>query len=256
VRQGGVVNSTVHIDPRIRERRIQVTRAAGRRRLRVLIVIASVVGLVAIGAVVVKSPFLDVDRVVVRGTVHLTAADVKNAAHVELHSPLLLVNTGAIERRIERLPWVQHATVTREWPGTIRVKVTEYVPAAYARVGTSVVLIAANGHAIARAPTAPAGTIEVRGLRRPPADGELLSPPDAAGITQHLPAELAQQVVAIDVGGNGVALLLGRGGAIRLGSLDDLDAKAAATLAVLAQRGDKPFAYIDVSTPATPVLRQ
>jgi cell division protein FtsQ len=233
-----------------------VARAAGRRRLRVLIVIATTVGLVAVAAVVVKSPFLDVDRVTVTGANHVTVTDVKRAASVEAHQPLALVDTGAIARRIERLPWVEHATVTREWPGTLRVKVTEYVPAAYARTGNGVVLIAADGHAIAHVASPPAGVIEVRGLRRPPADGELLSPPDVAGIATKLPPELARQVVAVDASGDGVALSLAHGGAIRLGSLDDLDAKAAATLAVLAQRGDKPFTYIDVSTPQTPVLRQ
>jgi cell division protein FtsQ len=246
--------SVTQIDPRFRERRIEVAREAGRRRLRVLIVIASVVAVVAVGVVVVKSPFLDVDRVAVHGMSHVSAADIKKAAHVEPHQPLLLANTGAIARRIERLPWVEHASVTRAWPGTLNVKVTEYTAAAYARAGASVVLIAPNGHAIAHAPNAPAGAIEVRGLRRAPADGELLSPPDAAGIASKLPPTLAQQVVAIDVG-TGVALILGRGGSIRLGSLDDLDAKAAAALAVLAQHGDAPFAYIDVSTPQTPVLR-
>jgi uncharacterized glyoxalase superfamily metalloenzyme YdcJ len=58
------------------------------------------------------------------------------------------------------------------------------------------------------------------------------------------------------VSGNGLALVLDRGGAIRLGTADELDAKAAAALAVLADNGDAPFAYIDVSIPQTPVLRQ
>jgi hypothetical protein len=84
--------------------------------------------------------------------------------------------------------------------------------------------------------------------------GELLSPPEAAGIVPQLPPALAQQAVAVDVGGTGLALDLARGGAIRLGNAADLDAKAAAALAVLARNGSKPFAYIDVSTPDTPVL--
>jgi len=81
-----------------------------------------------------------------------------------------------------------------------------------------------------------------------------LSPPEAAGVATKLPPALAQQVDAIDVGGVGIALDLQHGGAIRLGNANDLDAKTAAALAVLAQIGDKSFSYIDVSTPATPVL--
>jgi hypothetical protein len=89
-------------------------------------------------------------------------------------------------------------------------------------------------------------------VRQPPGAGDLLAPPDAAGIVAHLPRALAAQVVAVDVSNNGLALVLGRG-QIRLGNARDLDAKAASTLAVLAHLGAQPFSYIDVSTPSRPV---
>jgi Cell division protein FtsQ/DivIB, C-terminal len=132
--------------------------------------------------------------------------------------------------------------------------VTEYKPAAFVRVATGgVVLVAENGHVIAHANGAPAHTVEVRGVRQAPAVGHLLSPPDAAGIVARLPNALGQQVAAIDVSGSGVALVLANGRQIRLGSTNDLDAKAVAAQAVLNHLGAACFVYIDVSTPNRPL---
>jgi cell division protein FtsQ len=244
------------MDPRMRERRIEVQRALGRRRLRVVLVIAGAVIAAGVAFLVIESPFLDVDRVAVSGAHSLTADEIRTAARVHLHDALLFVDTGAVARRVEQLPWVEHASVTRQWPGTVRVAVTEYQPVAWARDGNRVVLFAPNGRAIARVSKVPSGLTEVRGVRVLPADGELLSPPEATRVVAQLPPQLAALVSAVDVSGDGFALVLQHGGAIRLGNPDDLDAKAAAALAVLQSHTvGACFQYLDVSTPDTPVLR-
>jgi hypothetical protein len=115
------------------------------------------------------------------------------------------------------------------------------------------VLVAADGHVVASAPSAPAGLVEVRGVRRVPDPGTLLSPPDAAGIVTRLPRELAQVAVAVDVSGSGLTLDVAGGGEIRLGDERDLALKAASAQAVLAHLDGKPFSYIDVSTPDRPI---
>jgi hypothetical protein len=94
-----------------------------------------------------------------------------------------------------------------------------------------------------------------------PAIGEMLAPADAAGVVAKLPHALSSRVRAIDIGGGdtgepGIALVLDNGGSVRLGTADDLDAKAASALAVLARIGPTPFAYLDVSTPENAVLRR
>jgi cell division protein FtsQ len=243
------------MDPRIRERRIEVKRAMGRRRLRALIVVGSVIIAAGVAFLTINSPFLDVDRVQVLGTRNLTPGQVRAAARVHNHDALFFLDTRAAARRVEQLPWVEHASVQREFPSTVRIVVTEYPPVAFVRDGGDAVLLAPNGRAIARVRVPPAGAAEIRGVRRAPAVGELLSPPEAANVVAQLPRALAQQVEAVDVGGSGIALDLAGRGAIRLGSADDLEAKSAAALAVLAHNGNAPFSYIDVSTPATPMLR-
>ena len=201
----------------------------------------------------VTSPLLDVDAIRVTGAHHVPVTQLRAASGVHVHDHLLFVDTAAVERRLERLAWVDHASVRRELPGTLKITVDEYVPAAYVRVPGGVMLVAATGHVIARARLAPAHSVEVRGVRHAPGAGELLAPPDAAGVVPRLPGALANLVVAVDVSGSGVALDLAGGGAIRLGNTSDLDAKAASAQAVLARLGTTAFSYIDVSTPDRPV---
>jgi cell division protein FtsQ len=239
------------IDPRIRERLIQVQRAAGRRRLRILLMVSSVLSAVGLAYLIVMSPILDVDHIAVEGVHHLNGTQVTAAAGVRRGDHLLLVDPGAVARRVEQIPWVRSAKVARDLPGTLRITVTEYTPAAFVRVPGAVMLVAANGHVIARANNPPAGTVEIRGIRRAPAAGETLAPADAAGIVPHLPAAFARQVEAVDVSDSGVALEMLGGGEIRLGNASNLAAKAASAQAVidhLAQTHSS-YSYIDVSTP-------
>src|SRR5262249_38815041 len=146
---------------------------------------------------------------------------------------LILVDTAAVAHRIERIPWVRTAKVRRELPGTLRITVSEYTPVAYVPVIGGVMLVAANGHVIARAGVAPVGAVEIRGVRSAPAAGDRLAPHDAANIVPRLPRALAGEVEAVDVGGSGFALELRGGGEIRLGNSSNLAAKAASARAVL-----------------------
>jgi len=237
------------IDPRIQERRIEVQREAGRRRLRILLVVSCVLSAAGIAYLVVMSPFLDVDQIAIAGVRNVNPMQVRSAARVHRGDHLLLLDAGAIAHRVERIPWVKSAKVDRDLPGTLRITVTEYTPVAYVRAGDAVMLVAGNGHVIARAAHAPAGLVEIRGVRRAPAVGDVLAPRDAAGIVPHLPAAFARQVAAVDISGSGVALELSAGGEIRLGDTSNLIAKAASAQAVLDHLAGTPFSYIDVSTP-------
>jgi cell division protein FtsQ len=245
------------IDPRIRERRIAVTRAAGRKRLRVLALLAGVIVITGVAYLVASSPLLDVDRVEVLGVDSAVASQVRTRADVRLHSAMLFLDTGAIAHRVSTLPWVAHVSVHRTYPGTVRITVVERTAAAYVRAGKSgVMLVASDGRVFARVATAPPNAIEIRGVRAAPNIGDLLAPADAAAVASQLPRALATRVRAVDVSSNGIALVLAKGGAVQLGDATDLDAKSAATLAVLARIGSESFSYLDVSTPETPVLKR
>ena len=76
------VGAPVGIDPRIRERRIEVRRQAGRRRLRMLLVVSSVLSAAGLVFLTVTSPLLDVDRIRITGTQHVTVEQVRAASGV------------------------------------------------------------------------------------------------------------------------------------------------------------------------------
>jgi cell division protein FtsQ len=247
--------ASVPIDPRIRERRIEVIREAGRRRLRITLVVASSIIVLGLGFLTLRSPLLDLDHVRVTGARQESVRDVEAAAKLQRGDPLLFIDTGAVARRVEQLPWVERAVVKRDFPGTLTIAITDYVPSSYVRRPDGrVVLIASNGRAVAISQNTPVVAIEIRGVREVPAVGSVLAPAAAADVTRHLPGRLRALVSAIDVG-DSFALDLRSGGEVRLGTLDHLRAKGLAALGVIDHLAGAPFEYIDVSAPQAPVSR-
>ncbi|MGO9873014.1 MAG: cell division protein FtsQ/DivIB [Acidimicrobiia bacterium] len=259
------------IDPRIRERRIEVLRAAGRRRLHVTLIIASVIVVAGLGYLTVRSPLLAVDHVRISGSRREPVSAILSAADVHRGQALMFVDTGAVARRIERLRWVAQARVRREFPNTVDIDVTEYAPTAYVPMsGGRIALIAATGHVIALARSVPAHTVELLGEHATPTVGSSLTPPEAADVVSQLPPHLQSRVAAIDVGGATVVVDL-RAGApagtncrpvagsvagfeqVRLGTFDSVRDKGVAALSVLEHLAGQPFTYIDVSVPQAPV---
>jgi cell division protein FtsQ len=263
-RRGGIVTVTTGsnpparpaIDPRIRERRIEVIREAGRRRLRITLIVASTIVVLGLAYLTVQSPLLDVDHIRVTGARREGDAAILAAAGVEKGAPMLWVDTGRIAARLERLPWVARASVERDFPASINIAVTEYKPTAYVRVAADrVALVAATGHVIAFAPAPTPGAIEVKAQTTPPRIGASVSPPTVARVALELPARLREQVTAITVG-EAVALTLGNGGPeIRLGTLGDLRSKGVSALAVLDHLAGRACEYVDVAAPQAPVSR-
>ena len=111
------------VDPRITARRVAVRRAEGRRRLRFLMVALGLVGL-AIGAWgLTRTPLLDLDHVRVDGVGAANAAEIEAAAALETGTPMFDLDLGSVERDLTALAWVEGATATRDWPGTILLTV-------------------------------------------------------------------------------------------------------------------------------------
>ncbi len=108
---------------------------------------------VAVGAFVVRSYFLHDQRFLMA-----TSADIEILGDAHLSRPQVLsVFAGDLDRNIfrvplaerranlERLPWVDHATVMRLLPNKIRVSITERTPVAFVRQGSQIGLVDASG---------------------------------------------------------------------------------------------------------------
>ncbi len=253
------------IDPRIRARRIAVTREQGQRRLRLILFAVAFLGLLGLVWLALESPALDVDHVEVSGTRGVPAAEIVAAAGVSRGDALTFVDTGAVRDRVEALPLIASAKVSRSYPGTVQIAVTERDPAAWvalpvrrgARPGR-VVFVDAKGRVIEEGESPAATLPEIRGLGVLPDVGERVSPVRAVTLLAELPPALRAQVgsVTVDDGEVTLGLRPRQGGwatadTVRLGAPTDVRTKGLAALAVLAALDDT-VGYLDVRVPSAP----
>jgi cell division protein FtsQ len=92
-----------------------------------------VVGLVLAGLITVlliQTPLLAVRRFEVTGSSIVSAAQVIGVAAVPLGTPLARVDTGAVAGRVRTLAPVASVEVSRSWPSTLVIALTERVPVA------------------------------------------------------------------------------------------------------------------------------
>ncbi|MGH9266298.1 MAG: hypothetical protein ACRD1D_16565, partial [Acidimicrobiales bacterium] len=82
------------MDPRFRERRVEVRREEGRRRLRVLVGITATVLVGTGGWAATGSPLLDLDRVVVEGAVRTDPTEARFASGLRRGQRLIDVDEG------------------------------------------------------------------------------------------------------------------------------------------------------------------
>ncbi|MFT4658214.1 MAG: cell division protein FtsQ [Ilumatobacter sp.] len=118
------------IEPRLRQRRIGVRRAEGRRRLKWAAII-SLVAVVAIGALAtLGSSLFAVDDVDVTGQQFADADAVTAVIGDLLGRPVLLVDTDAAEAELERIPFVESARVRSDFPSSVTIELRERAPVA------------------------------------------------------------------------------------------------------------------------------
>lgn len=247
----GRSSTTPLIDPRLRDRRIEVARDRGRRRLKRALVIALLLALVAGAVLLTRSPLLDVDRIEVRGAAEADAAEVRAASGIAPGDALVDLDAGAAAARIEQVAWVADATVVRRWPDAVEVRVTVRAPVAVVGTGTGAVLVDGDGRAIRVAEGSEAAdelpTIEAAA----PALGERVGADGraAAAVVAGLPAELRAEVAAASGAASGIELELRDGIVVSWGDDRQPSAKAEALGVLLAQDDRDGFARIDVTVP-------
>ncbi len=213
------------VDPRVAKRRQDVARAAGRRRLRILVGATAVVTFVLGVVGLLFSPALDVDRVEVLGAGHTSVAAVLQTTGLDSQGhAMVAVDRFALARRVERLPWVDTAIVTRRWPNVVRVRVVERTPLGAIGVPGGVALVDEGGRVLATASSPPPNTFPVliAAGDKVPGPGRLVSPAvrPALTILRALSQGLAGKVEAVRrlAGPEPTYELLVRGGVtIRLG---------------------------------------
>lgn len=227
------------------------SRVYRRRRLAVVLGVLLVLAVAAWG--VTRSPFLDVDRVEIRGESRVGVIDVAVASGIDRGDPMVWLDTGDAAARVESLPLVDTARVEREWPGTVRITVTERTPVGWVDAGNGQAFVVdATGRALTEeAP--PAGLPQILGATPPAAVGATITPTAGARLAGHLLPEARAVVRSIALKDGRATLVVTSGQEVRLGRPVGIVDKMRAALAVLARPEVVGRTYVDVSAPSTPV---
>jgi cell division protein FtsQ len=245
------------VHPRVWQRRLAVLRDRGRKRLRWVVAGVAVLVVACVGLVVLHTPLLALRHATVRGAEHSGPEAVLQAAGLLDHPPLIDVDPATVAARVQRLPWVAHAVVVRNWPDDVTITVTERAPVgSIARPSGGVAVVDASGRVLAWQDAAPPGPVLVAPVVPGPPGAVLAGGArPALAVAAALPAALAGRVVQVSVGaGEVVTLDLGGGVHATLGRTDGLHAKLVALASVLGGAQVTGPAMIDVTVPGEPTV--
>ena len=203
--------------------------------------------------VLLGSSLFDARSVQVVGTGELPAEVVRAVADVRLGTPMMRLDTTAIETRVAAMPQVASVQVRCSVDGTVRIEVTERTPIAVVRPGSGVHLVDATGTDYATMPVGPPGLPELRVARVGPRDSATAA---ALTVLTRLPEWLRVQVRSIAAKSPADVVLgldTGRRGTareVRWGGVEGSDRKAAVLGPLLTQPGK----IYDVSSPTLPTI--
>lgn len=98
------------------------------------------------------------DEIEIKGNSHLTKAQLLSIFGGDVERNIFTISLAERKAQLERLPWVEHATVMRLLPDRIRVSITERTPVAFVRQGNHIGLVDKNGVLLDMPTDVPANT--------------------------------------------------------------------------------------------------
>jgi cell division protein FtsQ len=240
--------SLVDIDPRLDARRRQVAEARARSSFTKVIWVLALTALIGSGVLVARSPLLAVQNLVVEGMARSEVDAILSRSGLIEGRPMVLVRTAEVEAALAADPRVKSVAVRLDWPQTARVLLERRVPVAWAPVDNQWGLIALDGVVV--------GMADVPTLDLPHLQVPITSERSAAVIGGlAFLAELAPQpgiaVVVTESDGELWADIAGT--AVRLGRPIDMEPKARALVALLAE-GLPSGAMVNLVAPTRPAV--
>lgn len=246
--------SATRIEPRMRERRIAVKRARGRKRLK-WAALATVVVVLAVAALaVLGSGLFAVERVRVEGAERTSEAELAPMIADLEGTPVLRVDSDRIEDDLESLPWVDDARVTTRFPNEATIELRERTVAAAFQGSDGVWrLIDDTGRVLTTAAEAPAGYLAITGEGFPDVEPGVFAPSGlqgAAQLARSLTPTMAARAASISVtpDGSDLRMTFTDGTEVRFGPATGLVQKLVRLETKLDDLGDERVNYLDVST--------
>jgi cell division protein FtsQ len=228
-----------------------VRRRWGRRlrRLRPFLYVALVLALVGTGVwLLLFSSVLTVREVSVTGNRTITPMRVQAVAKAPMGEQLARADLDAVRARVETIPAVKSVSVSRSWPHTVAIAVTERTPVAVVDRGAGLQAVDDEGVLFGSYPKKPEGLPLL--VTAPDVKAEALA--EAARVVTSLRPDIAAKVERVEVESvDRIRLRLAGGRTVMWGSAED-SAQKAEVLGVLLERDARE---IDVSVPGRPTTR-
>lgn len=209
---------------------------------------AAVVMLLAILAVVAYFvPLLGVSKVEVVGAKNANSAVVEETSGIAPGDNMLRLDTNGAAQKIAAVPWVEKVTVSRSWPTTVTVDITEHQGIAFVKKGSDIFAVNTHGQIFLQG-VEPEGAVELK--KTDPADSTAVK--GAAAALASLTPEVRGQLDRVEAEtAESIELFLKDGRRVFWGSADRAAEKAEATRVVLTREGKE----WNVSNPAMPTVR-
>lgn len=205
--------------------------------------IVTVVAVAASAWVVFGTPVFGVQAIDVTGSKIAPPAQVREAAAVAVGTPLAQVDLDAVSSRVRTIASVASVLVSRSWPSTLRIAVTERVPVAAVSVAGGFAIVDAEGIVFDTRPARPDGAVLVKvALLRPEDPTTRAALRVAVALTAPLREPLTELVADTPTR---IRLELAGGRTIIWGDAQNNEMKARVATALL----NRPGTTIDVSSP-------
>ncbi|MGA8575590.1 MAG: FtsQ-type POTRA domain-containing protein [Candidatus Cybelea sp.] len=243
---------------RVKERRRKRSPVARIRPFWMPIALASVL-LLATVAVAATWPAFDPKEIIVSGNHRVGRNEILARAAIPSRVTIWLQNTGAIERRIETIPYIAQAAVHRGLPASIRIAVVERTPFAVVESGFDAAVVDHALRVLEPATAAAAGPVFMLDPGADLVPGSYLRTREAIELRNTYDAvaaaHMAATTLALDRYGGRVVTIRG-GVKLLLGSSNDMERKLTLADAILSQvvRRERRVSAIDLRAPAAPVL--
>jgi cell division protein FtsQ len=251
------------IDDALLNRRREVMRARGRRRLVVLLAVMGTLAVMGGYKVLAMSSAFAVDHVTVTGAPPLLDRQIQATVEAAAggHN-LLTVDRGAIASRLSSYPYIRSVTVDRAFPHTLAVTVQVEHPVLAVTAGSDDYLVSADARVLELRHSAPPGLPALKlpagtslMVGRASGDANLQA---ALAVLAHAPDGFrgtVGKITGLRARSGMVSARIGKHIVLRLGTPTALAVKLAVVQRVMhhvtrAQRSE--LAYIDVSAPSRP----
>jgi cell division protein FtsQ len=247
------------IEPRMRERRLAVKRAQGRKRLKWLVA-ALILLILAVAALATFGSSLfaiRADQVTITGNLYTDPDRLQAVVDDLVGTPVLIADTQRAERELEAIPWVEDAKVTAHFPHAVTIEIRERAPVAtYQGPDARFRVLDRDGRVLDVLDGYPIAYVLIEGPDPVDLDPSEIAPQGykaAAELAKNLTGTVRGKVDHIEVTADGsrLVMFLDDGTEVRFGEARDLFTKLVRLETVLMQNPDREPGTIDVSTSQT-----